>query len=63
MFNLKNKAKKIVNGAKRYSYLLRNPSDIIAEIHLEFDSSAEKLLSEAKKILLEKEKMFIRGIG
>ena len=47
MFNLKKVFRKVNQSFEP----VRNPQDVIAEIHEAFDSSTERLLNEAKQIL------------
>jgi hypothetical protein len=51
MFNLKRKTKQVVNEIKKSFEPIRDPQEVITEIHNEFDTVTEKLLTEAKEIL------------
>lgn len=51
MFNLKRKTKQVVNEIKKSFEPIRDPQEVITEIHNEFDTVTERLLVEAKEIL------------
>lgn len=51
MFNFKRKAKQVVNEIKKSFEPIRDPKEVITEIHNEFDTVTEKLFTEAKEIL------------
>lgn len=51
MFNLRKKTSRVINSVKQSFEPVRNPQEVIAEIHNEFDTVTDKLLAEAKEIL------------
>lgn len=51
MFNFKKKVKQLTQSVKSSFEPVRNPQEVIAEIHESFDTASEKLLNVAKEIL------------
>lgn len=51
MFNLKRKVNQVAQNVNQSFEPVRNPQEVIAEIHNEFDTVTDKLLTEAKEIL------------